>query len=488
MQTTVERVDDTKVNLQVTVEADRVEQAIDDAAARLAEQVKVPGFRPGKVPRRVLETRVGKDALAQEAVQHALPEFYQEAVQAEQLRVAGQPEFDVETFEPGQDAVFSATVEVVPEIEPPDISDLRIPHPEWEVTEEDVTAQLDNLRERFAELETVSRDADVGDHVKITVTGERDGERIDEASGEDLLYQVSDPQESGSELDRQLVGAQAGQILKFTDTLGEDFGEELAGAQLDFTVILKEVKARRLPDLTDEFVDENTEFETADELIAELRRQLAAHKREQARTELRSKVVEEIADRVEITLPESLVQQELQYRLQRLQQEAEQYGLSADQYLQMMGGSEDVFSQLDQQARATVKSQLVLDAIARDVGVQVEQADMEQEVYRQAARMGREPKEVAELMTHPDRIGALVSDTARRKTIDYLLEEVQVLGGPPADDADLAEAPEAGAKAAAEAAGAAETEAGAGSAAERDSAAESAAEGAGEETEADGDR
>lgn len=452
MQTTVERVDDTKVTLQITVESERVEEAVEAAASRLAEQVNVPGFRPGKAPRRVLESRVGKDALAQEAAQHALPEFYKEAVQAEQLQVAGQPELDVETFEPGKDAVFSATVEVVPEVEAPEIDDLQIPHPEWEVTEEDVTAQLDNLRQRFAELETVSRAADVGDHVKVTVTAEHDGQRIEDASGEDMLYHVEDPEQSNSELDRQMVGAEAGQILKFSETLAEDFGEELGGAEADFTVIVKEVKTQRLPELTDEFVEENTEFDTVAEFEAELRRQLAAHKRENARSELRSKVVETIAERVEVTLPESLVQEELQFRLQRLSSEAEQYGLSPDQYLQMMGGTEDVFSQLDQHARATVKSQIVLDAIAKKLGIEVEQIDLEREVYRQAKRMGREPKEIAQLMTQDDRVGALISDTRRRKTIDHLLEQVQVLGGPPDDDADLEEAaedPETGARSAA---------------------------------------
>jgi trigger factor len=451
VQTTVERVDDTKVTVQITVESERVEEAVEAAASRLAEQVNVPGFRPGKAPRRVLESRVGKDALAQEAAQHALPEFYREAVQAEQLHVAGQPELDVETFEPGQDAVFSATVEIVPEVEPPDIDDLQIPHPDWEVTEEDVTAQLDNLRQRFAELETVSRAADVGDYVKITVTAEHDGQRIEDASGEDMLYHVEDPQQSNSELDRQLVGAEPGNILKFSETLADDFGE-LAGKEADFTVIVKEAKAQRLPELTDEFVEENTEFDTLAEFDAELRRQLAAHKREQARTDLRSKVVEALADRVEVALPESLVQQELQFRVQRLSSEAEQHGVSPDQYLQMMGDSEDVFSQLDQQARATVKSQLVLDAIAKQMEVEVDRNDLESEVYRQAQRMGRDPQEIAQLMTQEDRIGALISDTRRRKTIDRLLESVQVLGGPPADDADLEEDPEAGARTAAMAA------------------------------------
>lgn len=437
MKTSVERVDETTVKLSITVEPERVAHAVEGAAAKLASEVKVPGFRPGRVPRRVLESRLGKDTLLQEAARQALPTFYTEAVQSEELAVVSPPEFDVETFTEEDGADFTATVEVRPEFEAPDYSELQIPHPDWELDEEEVTEQLDMLRERFAELELVDRAAEVGDFLVITIEGLRDGERLDEASGEDLLYQLSDAEESDSELDRNLVGAHAGQTVEFTDTLGEDYGEELAGVEVDFTVQVKEVKAKTLPAVDDDFATTATEFDTAEELMSELRSQMSAHKRMSARAELRGAVVEAVADLVDVALPQAMVQDELRFRLSRLTQQAEQYGMSLDQYVQMSGTSaDDLFANLEQESRKTVKAQLVIDKIGQAREIEVTGDDLGIEISRQAQRLDRDPQELAGFMTHPDRINALVSDAFRRKTIDHLVESVQVLSGPPDEEED----------------------------------------------------
>jgi len=182
VKTTVERIDDTTVKLTVTVEASRVQDAIDAAARELSGSIKVPGFRPGRVPRRVLESRIGKHALLDEAVRDALPDFYSEAVAAEELPVVAAPEFEVQTFEEGQDAAFTATVEIRPTVAVPDYASLQIPHPEWEVTDQELDSQLDELRERFAELETISRPLKLGDYAVVTVTGDHHGTRVDAAS------------------------------------------------------------------------------------------------------------------------------------------------------------------------------------------------------------------------------------------------------------------------------------------------------------------
>lgn len=435
MQTSVERVDDTTVKLSITVEPAVVSAAYDAAARKLAGQVKIPGFRPGRVPRRVLESRLGTDVIREEAVREALPGFYAEALRSESLDVVSPPEFDVDQFVDGDEATFTATVQVRPEFDLPDYSGLQIAHPEWEVTEEDVTTQLDALRERFAELETVQRPAAVGDYVTVTIGGERDGQKVDEASGEDLLYPLGDAQETESELDRQLLGAAAGAILKFTDTLDEDYGEDLRGAEINFTVIVKEVKRKRLPDLDDDFATTASEFDTADELVTELRGQLAAAKRQHARAELRGKVVEAVSDLTEVPLPEALVAEEVRFRIQRIGQQAEQHGMGLDQYLQAVGqSSEQLLSQLEADAGRTVKAQLVIDAVGRDAGIEVQRQDIANEISRQAQRLDRPAEELAEFMSHPDRAGALISDAFRRKAIDHLLSSVQVLSGPPDDE------------------------------------------------------
>ncbi len=438
MKTSVERVDDTTVKLSITVEPERVAEAVESAARKLASEVKVPGFRPGRVPRRVLESRLGKDTLLQEAARQALPGFYTEAVQAEELAVVSPPEFDVETFTDAEGADFTATVEVRPDFEVPDYSEVQVAHPDWELTEEEVTEQLDMLRERFAKLNAVERPAQVGDYLTVTIEGLRDGERLDEASGEDLMYQLSDPQESDSELDRALVGAEAGQTVRFTDTLGDDYGEELAGVEVEFTVQVKEVKEKTLPAVDDDFALTATEFDTAEELMTELRSQMAAHKRMSARAELRGKVVEAVADLVDVPLPLSMVSDEVRFRLSRLSKQAEQYGMSLDQYVQMSGTSADeLYANLEEEARKAVKAQLVVDKVGQAEGIEVTGDDLGVEISRQAQRLDRDPEELAGFMTHPDRINALVSDAFRRKTIDHLVESVQVLSAPPDEDEDV---------------------------------------------------
>ena len=444
MKTTVERVDETTVKLSITVEAERVGEAIDHAAGHLSSQVKVPGFRPGRVPRRVLETRLGKETLVQEAVREFLPQFYAEAAQAEQLDVVGPPEFDLDTFEDGKEAAFTATVEVRPDIEVPDYNGLTVPHPDWEVSDADLDEQLDSLRERFAELETVDRAVKPGDYVVVTVVGTREGERVDEVSVEDLLYQVpvvEEGEESDSALDRNLLGASAGDELSFSDTLGPDYGE-LAGVEVDLAATVKEVKTKNLPELDDEFAVTASEFDTIDELRNELRTQLASAKRSNAQAELRGAVVEAVCDLVEVPLPQSMVQQELRFRLNRIGQQAQQYGMTVEEYFSAVGSDVDeVVAEMEDDARKTVKAQLVVDAVGRAAEVDVTQEDLGGEIARQSMRLGRPPEELAEFMTHPDRIGALVSDAFRRKAIDHLVDSVTVVGAPPDEEETAIVAP-----------------------------------------------
>jgi trigger factor len=432
VKTSVERIDDTTVKLNVTVEAARVDAALDEAARELAAQVKIPGFRPGRVPRRVLENRIGRETLVAEALRDALPAFFADAVQEAELPVVGNPSFDLGTFEAGRDAEFTATVEVRPDIAVPDYAGLQVPHPEWEVTDDEVDAQLDALRDRFAELETVSRPARVGDYVVVTISGEQHGRRFEEASGEDLLYEIGDVEQSGSALDRNLVGASAGAILKFNDTLGADYGE-LAGQELAFTAIVKEVKIKQLPDLDDEFALTASEFDTIDELRESLRTQMADAKLGYARAALRGAVVEQVSDLVDVSLPRSLVDAEVNYRLHDLAHQAEQRNLPIEQFLQAAGMTpQELTERIEEEARRTVKAQLVVDAIGRDARVQISEADLGAEIAAQAGRLGRPPEEVARFLTQPENLSGLVSDVFRRKAIDHLLGAVQVLGGPPA--------------------------------------------------------
>lgn len=435
MKTSVERVDETTVKLSVTVGKERVEEALDHVAGHLAEQINVPGFRKGRVPRRVLESRIGKEALAQEAVREFLPAFYEEAAREEGLEVVGPPEFDVETFERGRDATFSATVPVRPEFDAPDLSGLRIPHPEWEPTDAEIDARIDGTRERFATVETVEGAADVGSLAVVTVRITVDGEEVTEAGVEDTLHEIQAPEVSDARLDRELIGASAGAILKFTDEMGPDTGE-YAGKEAEVTAIVKEVKRKTLPEPDDDFALTASEFDTIAEFRDDVRAELAGAKKAHARQELRGKVVEAVAELVEIPLPEAMIQSEQRFRLERMLQQAQQFGMELDQFLEAIGTDQQgLVEQLETEARQTVKAQLVVDRIGNAEGIEIEQSDLGEEIARQAMRLRRPPEELAQVMTSsPERISALAADAFRRKTIDLMIERVEILAGPPDDD------------------------------------------------------
>jgi len=426
VDTRVERVDDTTVKLAVTVEGPRVTQALDEAARHLAEEVKVPGFRKGRVPRKVLESRLGKGAVVQHAVQDALPQFYAEAVRASEVEPVGQPEYDLEEFEEGKDAAFTATVEVRPEFDPPAVDGVRVRHPEWEVSEDDVTAELDQLRERFAEAETVNRPVQIGDLAVLSVSATHRGEPVEDARMDDQLYRVNDPEQTGQKLDRELLGKSTGNIVKFTDTFDDDERE------LDFTVIVKDVKALRLPDADDDFAITASEFDTIDELRDSIRTQLVEHKLRHARESLRGRVVEAVSELVDVPLPRTLVEQEAQFQLARLARDAERYEIPFEQYLQAAGTTfEQLQEQLRENARKTVRAQLVVDRIGRDAGVEVTNEDLSRQLLEEAQRLQMPPDQLADFMREPERLGVLFSDAFRRKTIDHIIGRVEVSDGPP---------------------------------------------------------
>jgi trigger factor len=429
VDTRVERVDDTTVKLAVTVERPRVKQALDEAARHLAEEVKIPGFRKGKAPRKVLESRLGKGAVVQHAVQDALPQFYAEAIREEDLEPVGQPEFEVGTFEEGADASFTATVEVRPEFEPPTVDGVLVEHPEWEVGDDEVEAELDRLRERFAEAETVARPIQIGDLALLTISGSYHGQPVEDASMDDQLYRVGDPEETRQKLDRELLGTSAGGIVKFTDTFdGEDDRE------LNFTVIVKDVKILKLPDADDDFAITASEFDTIDELRADLREQLAESKLDLARNALRGRAIEAISELVDVALPRTLVDQEVQFQLARLARDAERRQIPFDRYLQAVGTTfEELQEQLRDNARKTVRAQLVVDRIGREAGIKVTNEDLTRQVTDEAVRLNLPPEEVAQFLSEPERLGVLFTDAFRRKTIDHILERVDIVDGPPDD-------------------------------------------------------
>ena len=316
MQTTVETTEPHTVKLTIEVPEDEFGKDLDRTYRAIANQIKIPGFRKGKVPKQIIDTQIGQDAIFEEFVNSSVPAYFRKAVADEDLAPITDPDIDVQQLEPGKPFVFSATVEVRPRLsfEESDYTGIGVTKPPVEVTEQEIDEWIERLRERFSELEPVGRPVQQGDFVTVDLTVTKGGEKVEQASREDYLYFVGSG-EVGEKLDVELVGAKPGAILKVSDALPERFGEELGGAAVHITVLMKDVKTRRLPEIDDDFAKTASEFDTIQQLRDDLRERLTEVKEREATAAVRDLVLEAMIDKVDVDLPESLIDEETDHRI-----------------------------------------------------------------------------------------------------------------------------------------------------------------------------
>jgi trigger factor len=425
VRSTLETVEPTKVRINVVVEPDELGPAIDRTARRLSREVRVPGFRKGKVPRQVIEARIGRDALLAEAIeQEAVPEFYAKAIEELGVRPLSRAQVEPPDYTDGEPLSFSATIEVMPDLDLPPYRGIEVERPSLEVTDEHVDAQLERLRERFAQLEVIGRPLAKGDFAQIDLRATHHTEEIPELTRTDFLYEVG----SGTvvpELDNELEDKRKGDILRFNATLPEEAGEGLAGREVTFQVLVKEAKAKVLPKLDDDFAQEASEFDTLEELRADLRQRLEGAAEAQRASELETRVLQAYLDQAEVPLPESMVHDELHYRANRFAQQLTMMGTNLDQYLQALGQTAaDVEADLRAQSERAVRAQLVLEAIAQAEGFEATEEEIEAELRRQAQRVGRDPEEVRRALAD-GRIGVIAGDILRSKALAYMVEHAE---------------------------------------------------------------
>ena len=429
----VKEVSQTRRELTLNVPAEIIAETIEAALVVLGQQVRVPGFRPGKVPAKLARRHVGEQALVDEAFRQNINEWLGAALDEHQLSPVSQPSVDVKVFNADEGAEMEIIVDILPEIALPSFEGLTLDGPEWELKDEDVDNALEQLRERFAEVETVDRGVQAHDLVTLTIEGTIDGEAVPEASAKDLVFQVPD-EESDSVMDTAILGVKAGESFDFTDTLGPEFGEKLAGKQVDFHCEVSEVKQRNLPDLDDEFALSSSEFDTIAELREDMKEDLAKNKIAMAHANRRAYVVATITEELEYEVPLSLIDHEVRHQLNVLASQAERSGLDFNQFLAMAAGGdiEALMNRIREEATATVRAQIFVDAVAREHNLEVENEDLTAEVVAQARRLGRDPQEIANVMFAQENVGALVTDALRRKAIDFLMEAVTITNEPPA--------------------------------------------------------
>jgi len=448
MQTSVEPLEGNKVRLTVTVPADEFEQSIDAAYRRFAQQIRIPGFRPGRAPRRILEQSIPVTEARAQAIKDSLPDYYVEAVGAEEIDVIAAPTLDITAGEEEGDITFTAEVEVRPEVRLTGYDELTVVVEIDAATEERVTEQIDAMRERFATLEDSESALTVGDFARLDIAGSIDGEDVPGLSATDFTYEVG----SGilvDELDEAIRGTRPGATLEFTATLPERFGER-AGDEVTFRGEVKAAQQKVLPELTDDWVDENTDAETIEALRADMATRIELVGKVQAQMSLRDKVLEAVAEIVPVEAPTPLVEREMERRLHDLAHRLEAQGMTIPQYLMAIGQDQETFvAEVREGATKAVLVDLGLRAVAAAESLEATDEEVEAEVERIVGEVKGSPKKVRRQLEQQGVIDAVRFDIARGKALQFLVDHAKVVdqaGNPvdltlpepsrPADDAN----------------------------------------------------
>ena len=422
MKTDVEELSPTRVKLTVEVPFDELKPNLDKAYKELSKQVRLKGFRPGKVPARLIDQYVGRGAVLQEAVNDALPGLYGRAVEETEVFALGQPDVEITELEDNAQFAFTAEVDIRPKFEVPDYEGLEVTVDAAEVTGEEVEETLSNLRERFATLTNADRPAQEGDFASIDLAAKVDGEDVEDARTSGYSYEVG----SGTSiegLDEQLTGMNAGDSKTFTSAL---VGGDHEGEDAEVIVTVHSVKIKELPELDDEFAQLGSEFDTIEELRADVRERLADQKRSQQLGQARDKALEALMDKSDIPLPESVIENEIERRNEQLDQQLQMYGLDREKYFEQQEKSpEEYEAELKNDARDAVKGGFILDQLALQEQLMVENEELTEYVVSHAMQMGVQPDVLAQHLTENNQLPAIVSEVLRSKALNLVVEHVK---------------------------------------------------------------
>lgn len=438
MKSSVMPLEGNKVKVTVEVDETELDRAVDVAFRKIAHEVRIPGFRPGKAPRRILEARLGPEVARGQALQDAMPEWYGAAVRELDVDVIAPPEIDITAGEDEGPVAFDAVVEVRPSIEVAGYASLRVELARPAATDEELDDQIDRLRAQFGELTDVERPVVDGDFVSIDITGSRDGEPLPGLQAEDYLYEVGTGS-MAAELDEALRGSVVGDELAF-DAQPADAEQE----PVSFEVVVKGVQEKVLPEVTDEWASEASEFDTVAELRADLADRLVRVRRSQGRLALGERVAESLAALVVDEPPSPLVQAEMQNRIQELSLRLSAQNITAEQYLAMTNSSQEKLgAELGEAAVLGVKVDLALRAVADAEAIVVDEADVDAEIDAAAPSTGETPAKLRARLDRDGRLPGVRSDLRKRKALDWLIEHVELVdpNGQPFDRA-LLEDPE----------------------------------------------
>ncbi|WP_110931721.1 trigger factor [Paenibacillus bouchesdurhonensis] len=424
MKATWEKIEKNLGVLEVEVEAERVSAALDKAFQKVVKKANVPGFRKGKVPRSIFEARFGVESLYQDAIDILLPEVYTEAVDQTDIFPVDRPEVDVEQFAKGQPFKFKAKVTVKPEVTLGEYKGIEVPVEPVEVTEEEISQELERLQQRHAELIVIDEDAaQNGDTVVIDFDGSVDGVPFEGGKAERYSLELG----SGAFIpgfEEQVVGLATGDFKDVTVTFPETYhAEELANKEAVFKVKVHEIKRKQLPELDDEFAKDVSEFDTLDEYKEDLKKELLSRKEKDSKAAREGIVVDKVSENAEVEIPESMIQSEVQNMVRDFDNRLRSQGMNLEMFLSFSGQTiEDLQEQMKADAEKRVRNNLVLEKIAKEENIVATEEEVNKELNDMAEAYKRSPEEIRNILAANGSLGSLNEDVALRKTIEFLLE------------------------------------------------------------------
>ncbi len=448
MKTDVEELSPTQVKLTIEVPFEELKPSLDKAYREVAKQVRVPGFRPGHVPPRVIDQRIGRGAVLEQAVNDAVPEFYSKAVAEHDVVPLSQPDLEITKLDDGKELAFTAEVDVRPSFDLPDLDGIAVTVDNADVDPDQVEEYLGSLRERFASLKNVDRPVESGDFVSIDLAATVDGEAVDDAQATGVSYEVG-TESMLDGLDEALAGMTAGESKTFTAELA---GGKQEGMAAEVLVTVNSVKIKELPELDDEFAQSASEFDSVGELRASTRKQLETMRQAGQAGQARERLLGTLIDELDIPLPERIIEAEVEQRRHNLQDQLDRAGLTMKAYLDASDTTQaKIETDFADDARRSVKAGFILDKVASQEDLRVSAEQLSAYVTEQAYRMGVAPDRLAQQLSENGQLGAVAADVLRGNALSWLAERARVVdeAGRPVDIA--APAPEADADADADA-------------------------------------
>lgn len=423
MKSTVETLDDNRVKLSVEVDEETFDVAVDAAFKRIAKEVRMPGFRPGKAPRRLLEAQFGSAVGREEALREAMPEYFAQAVIEHDVDVVAPPEIEITGGQEAGPVQFDAVVEIRPSVSAAGYDGLRVEIPNPVASAEEIDEQIDNLRRNFAELSVVDRAAADEDHVTIDIEATHGDEPVPGLTTTDYDYLLG----SGAvvpEIDENLRGASAGDEVEFSADHPDPEEEE----PLQFSIAVKEVKEAVLPDLDDEFAKANSEFETVEDLRADMADRMNTMRIQQANMAVQQNTAEALAALVTDEIPESMIENEINARIQDLVQRLQQQGMDVGAYLDAVGQTaETLAAEFREPAEQAVKVDLALRSVADLQGLVPDDDRIDEVIAEMAGPSGQDPDELKARLAEVGQISALRADLAKQAAMEWLTDNVELV-------------------------------------------------------------